>query len=187
MPMPGNNKAAILAERVGFKIVGLDAAIVGAVDDTTLRFSGAPAFTGPDGASYFAITTTANNGTQIRFTRRGKYLVHANVRCLGQAGATLCLAGISVDASAAEAAADPSATVAAVRDAGATGQAAGVLAASSIKLVATIQVTQAMLNAGQGVVRIQASDGANATPGAQVVLTETYVACERVDDCVGGT
>jgi hypothetical protein len=66
---------AVATERRQVFITGLDAARVGSTDTSVLRFGAAVVFQGLPAAQWLTVTTTAANGTTLRFLRRGVYQV----------------------------------------------------------------------------------------------------------------
>lgn len=154
----------IPTERRGFVLRALNAALVGSTDTGVLRFAGGAAVL--DGnyslASMATITTTAAEGTTIKFLRAGLWQVHVNLTLI--VADTTVLAGISLDwAGTVPIVSNPTVTL--CRDVHRVGITAAAAVTAGIKLVDTFPITDAMAGSSTlGVVRIHATNGANGAP-----------------------
>ena len=148
----------------GLKITGLNAARTGSVDTSVLRFSGSPvadvaAFPVAD---WVEVTTTAENGTRFRLIRPGRYV--AALSTLDSAGApgNASTIGLSIDA--ANLTATPIISLAGFR---ATASHPDLSTPMFISCSAPFLVTQAMIDAAQGIFR------AHGVPATTLSLTFT--------------
>lgn len=172
-------------ERFGFQMRGLAATPVGSAFDGVLAFASDPVATGQYAvAAWATVVRSATNGTSVQILKRGIYVFNFGLQC---GAANTMQGGISLDELVATLGSNPTPSTvgAAIRAFGRwNGQAAGDL--GSISLSAVIPVTQAMINAGQGIVRPRATNGADATPvAAGLALADCYFDCERIADLPG--
>lgn len=173
--------------RAGLRLVGLNAVSpAGSVATSVLRFNTAPTPEGVPLVEWATVSTTPELGTIVRITKRGEYSVKLAFAAQGLGEA---IAGFSLDAEPADLTAQPSWSQASLQARGSaitqTGAETQPILRASFEVSERIYVTQAMVNAGVGLVRFVAGQGGPPIDATRVVATECAVVIRRIADLPG--
>jgi hypothetical protein len=133
--------------------------------------------------NYLVQTNSATLGTAIKLNLRGQYHVNFTCNCLGAAGPIIVLAGIGLDLAAAQLALDPVITVAGMK---AVGRFSAIeVITQSINISGMVIIDDSRI-AALGIISIQLSNGAGATPAAaDVVDASAGFVITRIADVMG--
>lgn len=188
--MNNHTKHAIQSERRGIRLAGVSAT-TGSTDTAIAGFPNAAVIGGPYALAHFAtITTTAANGTIIKFLRRGKYFVTLSVPLvtLDPAPIQTVAAAISLDTSqlASEPAVGTGTSIRAygrsrLNAAAATGQ------TSTITLCCTLHIADILVGAPTlGRLRFHITNGSGATfVDGSVTVAGVLATIEYTTDAAG--
>lgn len=165
----------------GLRVVGLASPVTGTgANDTVLRWSGANVVEGNYLLSQWCERTNdVNAGTSFRMLMRGRYVVKLAI----EAQDGFVVPGITVDAVGTELSDTPSWSMAHLEARAMLANDPEVSQVFATEVVAEFFVTQAMVNAGLGIVRAHAGNGSGGIDDAQVNRTECAIIIRRTGDC----